>query len=51
MLDAEATQELGEIVEYANRFHHDTNPAWQTEVINDGELRGFAIRTLGFAKR
>ncbi|MDO8472563.1 MAG: AAA family ATPase [Dehalococcoidia bacterium] len=51
ILAADATQELREIVEYANRFHHDTNPAWQTEVINDGELRGFARRALEFARR
>jgi wobble nucleotide-excising tRNase len=45
------TNELANLVEYANRFHHDTNPAWETEVINDGELRGFVDRTLAFAKR
>ena len=45
-----ATQELREVVEYANRFHHDTNPAWETEAINDGELQGFVQRTLNFAK-
>ncbi len=37
--------------EYANRFHHDTNPAWETEVINDGELRSFVQRALDFARR
>jgi wobble nucleotide-excising tRNase len=51
ILDATATQELRDLVEYANRFHHDTNPAWATEVINDGELQGFVSRTLEFAKR
>jgi wobble nucleotide-excising tRNase len=51
ILDAAATQELQAIVEYANSFHHDTNPAWQTAVINDGELQGFARRALGFARR
>jgi wobble nucleotide-excising tRNase len=51
ILDATATQELEELKEYANRFHHDTNPAWETEVINDGELRGFVDRTLRFARR
>lgn len=43
--------ELREILEYANRFHHDTNPAWETETINDGELRGFVDRALGFVAR
>lgn len=43
--------ELSELTDYANRFHHDTNPAWQTANINDGELLGFVQRTLAFAKR
>ena len=51
VLDDRTTQELDEIVEYANRFHHDTNPAWETEAINDGELRGFVDRALRFARR
>ncbi len=51
ILDGCATQELDELVEYANRFHHDTNPAWETEAINDGELRGFIDRALRFARR
>ncbi len=50
ILGGAATQELREVVEYANRFHHDTNPAWETEAINDGELQGFVQRTLNFAK-
>ena len=44
-----SVQELREVLEYGNRFHHDTNPAWETENINDGELRGFVERTLRFA--
>jgi wobble nucleotide-excising tRNase len=51
ILDQAATQELGELTEYANRFHHDTNPAWETEVINDAELRSFVQRALAFARR
>jgi hypothetical protein len=39
------------MVEYANRFHHDTNPAWETEAINDGELRGFVEQALRFCHR
>jgi hypothetical protein len=46
-----AIQELDEIVEYVNRFHHDTNAAWETEAINDAELRGFVDRTLRFCRR
>lgn len=51
VLSAADIQELDEIVEYANRFHHDTNPAWETEHINDLELRGFTERTLRFCRR
>lgn len=51
ILDAATTRELGELVEYANRFHHDTNPAWETEAINDAELRNFVERALAFARR
>jgi wobble nucleotide-excising tRNase len=51
ILGQDATRELGELTEYANRFHHDTNPAWETEVINDAELRSFVQRALAFARR
>ena len=50
ILSAQDTQDLGDVLEYANRFHHDTNPAWETEVINDGELQAFVDRTLRFAR-
>jgi hypothetical protein len=51
ILDHQLTQELRDLTEYANRFHHDPNQAWETETINDGELRGFVGRALRFAKR
>ena len=51
ILNAVDVQELSELVEYANKFHHDTNPAWETELINDAELQGFVSRTLAFARR
>lgn len=51
ILNQADTTELGDLLEYANRFHHDTNPAWETESINDGELRGFAERVVRFARR
>jgi hypothetical protein len=51
ILDASDTQELRDLVEYANRFHHDTNPAWETEIINDAELVGFVTRVLTFTTR
>lgn len=51
ILNAADIQELRDIVEYGNRFHHDTNPAWETEVVNAGELTGFVDRVLTFVKR
>ena len=46
ILNQGTMQELRDVCEYANRFHHDTNPAWQTEKISAGELRGYVQRTL-----
>ena len=43
-------RELRDITGYANKFHHDTNPAWETEQINDNELLGFVKRVLNFIK-
>lgn len=43
--------ELRAILAYANRFHHDSNPAHETEAINDQELTHFCGRVLSFAKR
>ncbi len=49
IIDAMKLTELSNLTEYSNRFHHDTNPAWDSEHINDGELQGFVRRTLEFA--
>lgn len=43
--------ELDRLRSYANRFHHDSNPAWQTAAVNDQELTGHAERTLRFTRR
>lgn len=51
ILDADDTRELRDLVEYANRFHHEENAAWEIEAINDGELLGFVRRALNFARR
>jgi wobble nucleotide-excising tRNase len=51
VLGATLTRELGELVDYANRFHHDTNNAADREVINDQQLLTFVRRTLDFARR
>lgn len=50
ILEGSVIQELRDITEYANRFHHNTNANWQTAAINDGELTGFVRRTLDFTK-
>ena len=45
------TDELRMVLDYANRFHHVTNPAYATEIINDAELLGFTKRTINFMRR
>jgi hypothetical protein len=40
-----------DLLDYANRFHHDTNPAWETETINDRQLIHFCERTLKFTRK
>lgn len=51
ILSENDTNELRAILDYANKFHHDTNTSYETQQINDTELEGFARRTLAFAKR
>ena len=41
-------EELENILEYAHKFQHDTNPNAASEEVNDGELRSFVGRTLAF---
>jgi wobble nucleotide-excising tRNase len=51
VLSAEDIQELDDLREYANRFHHSTNQRqWQEARanVNERELRGYAKRVLGF---
>ena len=43
--------ELEALLNYANSFHHDTNAAYKTTVINDIELVNFAKRTFSFISR
>ncbi|RXT54875.1 hypothetical protein B6S44_14845 [Bosea sp. Tri-44] len=43
--------ELDDLRVFGNRFHHDSNPAWQVEIINDQELVRFSQRTLAFTRR
>ncbi len=49
VINEKTIEEIENILEYANRFHHDTNPAWQTEHITPTELLGFVRRTLALA--
>ncbi len=51
ILSAGDIAELRDLLDYANLFHHDTNPAWQTVTINDGELTHFCERVLAFTRR
>jgi wobble nucleotide-excising tRNase len=46
IMDTGKLTELAELVDYANRFHHETNPTWRTEVINDRALLGYVRRSL-----
>ena len=51
ILPADAIQELDDLREYANRFHHSTNQwSWLEALanVNDRELRGYAQRVLRF---
>jgi len=48
IIDADRITELDDIREYANRFHHDTNEAWENEVPGDAELLGYVNRVLEF---
>lgn len=50
ILSPEQIQELHDLVEYANKFHHDdANLSWEPVAINDGELEGFVRRAIAFA--
>jgi len=45
-------QELRDLTDYGNRFHHDSNPqGYLTVVVTDAELQGFVQRTLAFCSR
>jgi wobble nucleotide-excising tRNase len=51
ILSSRDTQELDDLVEYADLFHHDTNTAGAPVVVNDAQLRSFAERILRFTAR
>ena len=51
VLNTANVDELRDILDYANKFHHDTNLAYETEVINDQQLQHFCRRVLNFTRR
>ena len=51
ILNAADITQLRHILDYANEFHHDTNPAYQTTLINGQELTDFCRKTVAFARR
>jgi wobble nucleotide-excising tRNase len=51
ILNTTDVAELRDLLGYANKFHHDSNAAWETEIINDQELQQFCRRTVRFARR
>lgn len=51
ILSPGAVKELDLICEYANKFHHNTNQAWETQTVNETELRGWVDRVLAFVRK
>jgi wobble nucleotide-excising tRNase len=51
ILSSAAVTELDAICEYANKYHHNTNLAWETETVNETELRGWVQRVLRFVTK
>ena len=51
ILSAQDTIKLRDLLDYANRFHHETNPAYETAHIDDQELLDFSRRVLSFTSK
>jgi len=51
ILNTADTVELRRLMDYANRFHHETNLAYATELINDQELLEYCRRTIKFTQK
>ncbi len=51
ILSEDDARELRALLDFANRYHHDTNPAFAAELISDAELEDFTKRTLSFIRR
>jgi len=52
LLTNERLEELNDLREYSNQFHHNTSKAWQANLanVNERELKGYARRVLGFVR-
>jgi wobble nucleotide-excising tRNase len=52
ILSAGDVQELRDLTDYGNQFHHDSNPnGYLTVVVTDTELQGYVGRALAFCSR
>jgi len=51
IMSAADARELRALLDFGNRYHHDENRAYATEIINDAELADFTRRTLKFIRR
>lgn len=52
IMSASDVQELHDLTDYGNLFHHDSNPdGYLTVVVTDAQLQGFVQRTLAFCSR
>lgn len=51
ILDLAHCDELEELKDYGNKFHHDGSAAWTPPAVIDQELEGFVKRTLKFIRR
>lgn len=51
ILNQADADELRKLLDYANKFHHETNAVYATATINDHELVDHCTRTLNFTKR
>ncbi|HEY5203796.1 MAG TPA: AAA family ATPase [Roseiarcus sp.] len=51
ILNVTDLEELRRLVDHGNVFHHDSNPSYQTVLLNSHELTNFCQRTLAFARR
>jgi wobble nucleotide-excising tRNase len=51
ILNAADMGKLRQLSNYANRFHHDTNPAYATELINDQELLDICQKVMQFVRK